>query len=69
MGVTIKCRKTGNSIDLGNGGFTFLREKIAMLAGKKFGEHYSELSSSKVMLLEEKARKNFYKDHYAKTEK
>lgn len=68
MGVTIQCERTGNSIDLGYGGSAFLREKIAMLAGKEFGEHYSGLSNSKAMLLDGEARKKFYKDHDAKTE-
>ena len=44
MGVTISCKKTGQSIDMGYGGFNRLRNKVAELAGGPFAEHYSSLN-------------------------
>ena len=34
MGITISCKKTGRSIDIGYGGFNRLRNKVAELAGR-----------------------------------
>lgn len=45
MGVTIRCKKTGKSIDMGAGGFMRLRNKVAELAGGPFAEHYLSLKS------------------------
>lgn len=36
MGLTIRCRKTGRSMDMGGGGFLRLRRKVAELAGGPF---------------------------------
>lgn len=44
MGVTIRCKKTRKSIDMGGGGFKRLRNKVAELAGGPFAEHYLSLS-------------------------
>lgn len=44
MGVTIRCKKTGESIDMGAGGFMRLRNKVAELAGGPFAEHYLSLN-------------------------
>lgn len=41
MGVTIWCKKTGTSYDLGYGGFSNLRDKVAELCSKEFGKHYA----------------------------
>ena len=41
MGVSISCKKTGKSIDMGYGGFFNLRKKVAELAGGPFAEHYA----------------------------
>ena len=38
MGVTVLCRKTGRSIDLGYFGFKRLRDKVAELYGWKCQE-------------------------------
>jgi len=67
MGVTIRCKKTGNDIDLGYGGFNNLREKVAELAGKEFGEHYAELSTPRAMFSMEPDRKEYFKSYNAKT--
>ena len=40
MGITISCKKTGRSIDMGYGGFNRLRNKVAELAGGPFAKHY-----------------------------
>ena len=45
MGVSISCKKTGKSIDMGYGGFFNLRKKIAELAGGPFAEHYASLKT------------------------
>ena len=44
MGLTVECKKTGRSIDVGYGGFCRLRNKVAELAGGPFAEHYKSLS-------------------------
>lgn len=44
MGVSISCKKTGKSIDMGYGGFFNLRKKVAELAGGPFAEHYASLN-------------------------
>ena len=43
MGVCIECKKTGNGYDLGYGGFTNLRTKIAKLCCPEFGEIYANV--------------------------
>lgn len=43
MGVTISCRKTGRSIDLGGGGFFNLRNKVSDLVGDPWASHYRKL--------------------------
>ena len=45
MGVSISCKKTGKSIDMGCGGFFNLRKKVAELAGGPFAEHYASLKT------------------------
>lgn len=67
MGVTISCKKTGNDIDLGYGGFNNLRNKIAELVGGEFAKHYLLLSEPKVMCLMGDARKEFFDSYDKKT--
>lgn len=43
MGLTIGCRKTGRSMDMGGGGFLRLRRKVAELAGGPFVPVYREV--------------------------
>lgn len=43
MGLTIRCRKTGRSMDMGGGGFLRLRRKVAELAGGPFVPIYQEV--------------------------
>lgn len=45
MGLTIYCRKTDLSMDLGGGGFLRLRRKVAELAGGPFFPVYQEVCS------------------------
>lgn len=44
MGVTIRCKKTKRSIDMGAGGFLRLRLKVAELLGEPWYSHYKNLS-------------------------
>ena len=43
MGLTIRCRKTGRSMDMGGGGFLRLRRKVAELAGGPLVPVYQEV--------------------------
>lgn len=43
MGLTIRCGKTGRSMDMGGGGFLRLRRKVAELAGGPFVPVYQEV--------------------------
>lgn len=45
MGVTISCKKTGHSIDMGAFGFLRLRRKVAELQGGPFHDVYEEVCS------------------------
>lgn len=67
MGVTIRCPKTWNSIDMGYGGFGRLRNKIAELIGGEFAEHYMLLSKPEVMCLFGKCRETFFESYNKKT--
>lgn len=72
MGVTIRCKRTGRSIDLGCGGFANLREKVAELCGDPWASHYAKLSHAPYS---DKEAKAFYKEfdketaHILKTKK
>lgn len=59
MGVTIRCKKTGRSIDLGYGGFANPREKVAELCGDPWASHYAQLGHAPYLGQEAKA---FYKE-------
>ena len=60
MGVTIKCKKTGRSCDLGCGGFNRFRCKVANLCSEEFGKHYETLDAG--LSLHGEARTRFYED-------
>ncbi|MCG4526346.1 hypothetical protein [Intestinimonas massiliensis (ex Afouda et al. 2020)] len=45
MGVSITCRKTGRTIDMGGGGFLRLRRKVSELQGGPFHDIYEEVCS------------------------
>ena len=63
MGVTIESKSF--SADMGYGGFSRLREKVATLSNLEFGKHYAELD--KAMILQGTERKSFFKKYDAKT--
>jgi len=62
MGVTI--RSKNNSIDMGYGGFSRLRGKIAELTGKEIGEHYKDLD--KGMFLSGLEKEAFFESYNKK---
>lgn len=64
MGITLKCKKTGTSYDLGYLGFLCLREKVAELCSSEFGEHYKTLFFAPSV---GEARTKFYRDFDKKT--
>lgn len=69
MGVTIECKKTGRSIDLGYGGFSKLRNKVAELVGNPFAEHYLLLSEPSVIFMIGDARKAYFEKYNQETKK
>lgn len=44
MGVTIQCKKTGESIDMGAFGFLHLRRQVSDLCGDPWASHYRTLT-------------------------
>ena len=46
MGVTIRCKRTHDSIDMGAGGFLRLRRKVADLYGEPWASHYRTLTDT-----------------------
>ncbi len=70
MGVTIYCKKTGRSIDMGYGGFDRLRNKVAELAGEPFAGHYAKLSTPEYMFcLNKQRRESLYAEFDAETQR
>lgn len=70
MGITIRCKKTGLSCDLGYRGFARFRTKVAYLLNEEFGEHYEKLYSPKMMFaFDEKNHKQLYDDFDRETER
>jgi hypothetical protein len=67
MGITISCKRTGSSIDMGYGGFCRLREKIAEVYGEEFERHYKLTSDVGVMLLMGDERKRYFDEYNRKT--
>jgi hypothetical protein len=64
MGVTID--STNFSADMGYGGFSRFREKVATLSNLEFGKHYAELD--KAMILQGTERDSFFKKYDERTE-
>lgn len=64
MGITISCKKTHRSIDMGYGGFNLLRNKVADLVGDPWKSHYHKLDYAPIF---GDARKNFYEYFDAET--
>lgn len=48
MGVTMYCRKTKDSIDLGMGGLLRLRRRVSDLVGEPWASHYRTLTDGSV---------------------
>ena len=66
MGVTISCKKTGRSIDMGYVGFLQLRNKVADLAG--VGDHYRQIEEiDRIFFMQSKAKSEAFKEHDRKT--
>lgn len=65
MGISIWCKKTRRSIDMGYGGFNNLRNKVADLVGDPWASHYHKLDYAPIF---GDARKNFYEYFDAETE-
>lgn len=57
MGVTISCKKTGRSIDMGYFGFNNLRNRVAKLVGEPFASHYDGLNHAPFL---GEARKEYF---------
>lgn len=55
MGISISCKKTKTSYDLGCGGFFRLRKKVADICCPEFGKMYSEV----IYLRSEEERNKF----------
>ena len=65
MGITISCKKTGKTIDMGYIGFKLLRDKIAELYGGPFAEHYKGIERAPFM---GEARKKYFEAFDRRTE-
>lgn len=65
MGITIRCKKTNRSIDMGCGGFLRLRNKVAELVGEPWASHYATLERAPLF---EPARSKFFAAFDRKTE-
>ena len=65
MGVTVQCKKTGRSFDMGYGGFARWRNKIAELYGGEWWEHYKTLDDAPFF---GKAREDFFSEFNRRTE-
>ena len=73
MGLTIYCKKTGHGIDMGYGGFSRLRDKIAELAGEPFGSHVKKLGQNPYMFssltMTPEQRKALFDEYNAETQR
>ena len=67
MGVTMKCKRTGRSVDLGMGGFYRFRQKVAELASPSFGELHRTLLDA-YQIEAGAAREAFYDEINQKTD-
>jgi len=63
MGITIE--STNFSADMGYGGFSRFRDKVATISSKEFGKHYAKLE--KTMFLMGTEREAYFKKYDAKT--
>lgn len=69
MGVTISAnsgKATARSIDLGYGGFSNLRHRVAELCGDPWASHYSKLKSRPIFF-DSEAEKTFFDEFDAET--
>lgn len=66
MGVSIWCKKTHRSIDMGYGGFNRLRNKVADLVGEPWASHYHKLDFAPLF---RDARKDFFEYYDAETQR
>lgn len=67
MGLTIRCQKTGRSIDMGCGGFWNLRNKVAELAG--IGDHYREIEIiERAYFMQDEAKKKAFEEYDQRTD-
>lgn len=70
MGLTLCCKKSNQSIDLGMGGFLRLRRTVADLCGEEVSMHYRLMLDSLYRCFASKEEKDSYWANYdAKTEK
>lgn len=71
MGITISCKKTGRSIDLGCGGFLNLRNKVSDLVGDPWASHYRKLEDifRKAFSMSDEERRLAYNAFDAETER
>lgn len=46
MGITLCCKKSEKSYDLGYTGFMLLRKKVANLCNEEFGLHYATITNA-----------------------
>lgn len=67
MGITIKCKKNGESIDVSYFGFNRLRNKIAELVSDEVAAHYKQLDDFTKIPYED--RKKFFADYDEETER
>lgn len=63
MGITIKSKNY--SADMGYGGFSNFRNKVATLSNSEFGNHYAKLKDA--MFLFGNGRESFFKEYDTKT--
>lgn len=65
MGVTVSSKNY--SIDMGYGGFSRLRNKVAELTGKELENHYKDLDKGNFLFGED--REKFFAEYNKKTQK
>ena len=69
MGVSLHCRKTNRTIDLGGGGFLRLRRTVADLCGEEVSAHYRLMLDNMFQRFESEAEKEaFWSAYDAQTE-
>ena len=63
MGVTVRCKKEGKSIDLSYSGFNRLRNKVAELVGNPFYDHYLELDNTEIMMMDSDKKQKYFTNY------